>query len=142
MRFTRADLPGLAIAVLAPPAMMILFFASFEAWDHQGTPLLGGVATNIALPAAILGAFSRFVRHWDLIIVLVGLILACVVGVNWAQHSGNDDSFFSTLLKLSGVLAFLLLNAAFGYEILRHAILPMLDRRDARVAAAREAAKA
>jgi hypothetical protein len=142
MRFTRADLPGLAIATLAPAAMMILFFASFEAWDHQGTPLLGGVATNIALPAAIIGAFSRFVRHWDFIIVLVGVILACVVGVNWAQNTGNDDSFFSTLLKLTGVLTFLLLNAAFGYEILKHAILPMLDRRDARIAAAREAAKA
>ena len=142
MRFTRADLPGLVIAALAPPAMMILFFASFEAWNHQGTPLLGGMATNIALPAGIIGAFSRFVRHWDFIIVLVGAILACVVGVNYAQHSGNDDTFFSTLLKLIGVLAFLLLNAAFGYEILKHAILPMLDRRDVRVAAAREAAKA
>ena len=142
MRFRRADLPGLAIATLGPPAMLILFFASFEAWDHQGTPLLGGVATNIALPAAIIGAFSRFVRHWDFIIVLVGVILACVIGVNWAQNTGNDDTFFSTLLKLVGVLAFLLLNAAFGYEILKHAILPMLDRRDARVAAAREAAKA
>jgi len=142
MRFTRADLPGLAIAALAPPAMMILFFASFEAWDHQGTPLLGGIATNIALPAAIIGAFSRFIRHWDFIIVLIGVILACIVGVNYAQHTGNDDSFFSTLLKLVGVLTFLLLNATFGYEILKHAILPILDRRDARIATAREAAQA
>jgi hypothetical protein len=142
MRFRRADLPGLAIATLAPPAMLILFLASWDAWDHQGTPLLGGVATNLAIPAAIIGAFSRFVRSWDLIVILLGVIVICVLGVNWAQHTGNDDTFISTLLKLTGVLTFLLLNAAFGYQILKHAILPMLDRRDARLAAEREAAQA
>ena len=142
MRFRRADLPGLALATLAPPLMVILFLASFEAWDHQGTPLLGGVATNVALPAAIIGAFSRFVKSWDLIVVLLGVILACVVGVNWAQRTGMDDELISTLLKLTGVATFMLLNAVFGYQILKNAILPILDRRDARIAAAREAAQA
>jgi NAD/NADP transhydrogenase beta subunit len=140
MRFRRADLPGLALATLAPPLMVILFLASFEAWDHQGTPLLGGVASNVALPAAIIGAFSRFVKSWDLIVVLLGVILACVIGVNWAQRTGNDDELISTLLKLTGVATFMLLNAAFGYQILKNAILPILDRRDARTAAARDAA--
>jgi len=142
MRFKRADLPGIAIATLAPPALMILFLASFEAWHHQGTPLLGGIATNVALPAAIIGAFSRFVRSWDFIVILLAVILACVVGVNIAQRTGNDDELISTLLKLTGVLTFLLLNAAFGYQILKNAILPRLDRRDARLAAEREAAGA
>lgn len=140
MRFTRADLPGLAIATLAPPALLILFLASFEAWDHQGTPLLGTMAANLALPAAIIGAFSRFVRSWDLILVLLGIILVCVVGVNVAQRTGNDDELISTALKLLGVATFFALNAAFGYQILKNAILPMLDRRDARRAAEREAA--
>jgi hypothetical protein len=141
MRFKRADLPGIAIAALGPPAMMILFFASFEAWHHQGTPLLGGMATNIAIPAAIIGAFSRFIRSWDLIIILLAVILACVAGVNVAQRTGYDDELISTLMKLLGVLAFLLLNAVFGYQILVSAILPILDRRDARIAAEREAAQ-
>jgi hypothetical protein len=139
MRFQRADLPGLALATIAPPLMVILFLASFEAWDHKGTPLLGGVATNVALPAAIIGAFSRFVKSWDFIVVLLCVILACVVGVNWAQRTGNDDALISTALKLIGVGTFLLLNAAFGFQILKNAILPILDRRDARIAAERAA---
>ncbi|MSP21545.1 MAG: hypothetical protein EXR66_00720 [Dehalococcoidia bacterium] len=142
MRFQRADLPGLALATIAPPLMVILFLASFEAWHHQGTPLLGGVATNVAIPAAIIGAFSRFVKSWDFIVVLLGIILACVIGVNWAQRTGNDDELISTLLKLTGVATFMLLNAAFAYQILKNAILPILDRRDARIAAERGAAEA
>jgi len=65
------------------------------------------------------------VRSWDLIVILLGVIVVCVLGVNWAQQTGNDDTLISTLLKLTGVLTFLLLNAAFGYQILKHETGPL-----------------
>jgi hypothetical protein len=142
MRFSRADLPGLLIAALGGPAMMILFLASFEVWDHAGTPLLGAMAGNLAAPAAIVGAFSRFIRKWDLIIILLAVIIACVVGVNVAQRTGNDDQLISTLLKLLGVLTFMALQAVIVVQLLVYGVLPILDRRDARRAAEREAAGA
>lgn len=142
MRFNRADLPGLAIAVLGGPALMILFFASFEAWHHQGTPLLGGIATNVAIPAGIIGAFSRFIKKWDIVVILLAVIVACVVGVNVAQRTGNDRALISTMLKLGGVFTFLILNGVIALQMLVYAVLPILDRRDARRAAAREAAGA
>ncbi len=142
MRFNRADLPGILIAGLGGPLMMILFFASFETWHHQGTPLLGGMAQNVAMPAGIIGAFSRFIRKWDPIVVLLGVIAACVVGVNIAQHTGNDDELMSTLLKLGGVLTFFILQAVVLVQLLQYGLLPILDRRDARKAAEREAAGA
>ncbi len=140
MRFNRADLPGMAIAVLGGPALLILFLASFEAWHHQGTPLLGGMATNLAVPAAIIGAFSRFIRKWDIVIILLGVILVCVVGVNVAQRTGNDAALISTMMKLGGVLTFMILNLVIAVQLLQYAVLPILDRRDARRAAEREAA--
>jgi hypothetical protein len=142
MRFNRADLPGLAIAVLGGPAMMILFLASFEAWHHQGTPLLGAMAGNLAAPAAIVGAFSRFIRKWDVIVILIAVILACVVGVNVAQRTGNDEALISTMMKLGGVLTFFVLQGAIVLQMVQYAVLPILDRRDARRAAEREAAGA
>ncbi len=140
MRFKRSDWPGMAMALLGGPAMMILFLASFEVWDHQGTPLLGAMAANLAVPAAILAAFSRFIRSWDPVIALLGVILALVVGVNVAQRTGNDDALISTLMKLGGVLTFLILNAVIVLQILVNGVLPILDRRDARRAAERKAA--
>ena len=142
MRFTRADLPGFAIALLAPPALMLLFLASFEVWDHRGTPLLGQMAVNLAIPAAIAAAFSRFIFKWDLPVALLAVLLAVVAGVNWAQRTGNDNLAISTALKWVGVIDFLLLNLVIAWQILHNAILPMLDRRDARRAAsATEAAE-
>lgn len=142
MRFNRADLPGMAIAVLGGPALMVLFLASFEAWHHQGTPLLGGVASNLAIPAGIIGAFSRFIKKWDIVVILLAVIVVCVVGVNVAQRTGTDDHVLSTMLKVGGVLTFLVLNGVIVLQMLIYGILPILDRRDARRAAEREAAGA
>lgn len=142
MRFNRADLPGMAIAVLGGPALMVLFLASFEAWHHQGTPLLGGVASNLAIPAGIIGAFSRFIKKWDIVVILLAVIVVCVVGVNVAQRTGTDDHVLSTMLKVGGVLTFLILNGVIVLQMLIYGILPILDRRDARRAAEREAAGA
>jgi len=140
MRFTRADLPGIAIAALAPPALFILFLASFDVWDHHGTPLLGAMSANIAIGGGLAAAFARFIRSWDVPLGLLGLLLAAVAGVIWAQQSGNDGTALATLLKWVGVLAFLLLNLAIVGQILTNAILPILDRRDARRKAEQAAA--
>ena len=140
MRFRRSDLPGIAIAVLAPPLLMLLFFASFETWDHRGTPLLGQMAMNVAAPAGIAAAFSRYIRNWDVLVGLLALLAAVVAGVNWAQRTGNDDIALVTTLKWVGVLDFLLLNVVIGWQMLRNGILPILDRRDARRAAEAAAA--
>ena len=140
MRFQRSDLPGLAIAALAPPALFILFLASFDVWEHHGTPLLGAMSANIAIGGGIAAAFARYIRSWDVPLALLGLLLASVAGVIWAQQSGNDGTTLATILKWTGVIAFLLLNLAIVWQILNHAILPILDRRDARRKAEQAAA--
>jgi len=136
MRFRRSDLPGFIIAVGAPPLLFLVFLASFEVWDHQGTPLLGFMAVNIAGAIATLAIFSRFVRNWDLPIALLLVLAVAVVGVIWAQRSGNDGTAIATLLKWVAVIDFLVLNAVIGIQVLSNGLLPVLDRRDARRAAA------
>lgn len=141
MRFTRGDLPGILIAALAPAAAMYLFFAAFETWQHHGTPLLGFMATNLAIGVALIAAFTRFVKNWDVVIGLVLLMAAAIAGVIWAQRTGNDGTAFVTLLKWVALLAFLLVNGAIVLQILVNGALPVLDRRSARQRAAREAAE-
>lgn len=131
MRFHRTDWPGLLIAALAPPALLVLFLAAFEAWDHHGTPLLGAMAGNFAVAGGLAAIFSRFIRHWDIPIGLVVLILVCVAGVNWAQATGNDDLFISTALKWIAVFTFLALNLVVVWQVLTYGLLPILDRRAA-----------
>jgi hypothetical protein len=136
MRFKRSDLPGFIIAVGAPPLLFIAFLASFQVWDHQGTPLLGFMAVNIAGAIATLAIFSRFVRNWDLPLALLVILGVAVGGVIWAQKSGNDGTAIATLLKWVGLIDFLVLNLAIGLQVLKNGLLPVLDRRDARRAAA------
>lgn len=140
MRFTRGDLPGIAIAVLAPPALLLLFFASFEVWDHRGTPLLSFMATNFAIAIGVAAVFSRFVRAWDVPVGLLVLLAATVAAVNWAQRTGNDGTALATGLKWVGVLTFLLLNLSIAYQVFVNGLLPVLDRRAARRAAEAEVA--
>lgn len=140
MRFRRADLPGIAIATLAPAALFYLFLASFELWHHHGTPLLGAMAANIAIGGGLLAAFTRFVRNWDAPIIVLLILLAAVAGVIWAQQTGNDGTAIATLLKWVALIMFFVLNAVIGLQVLNNAVLPILDRRDARKRAEQEAA--
>jgi hypothetical protein len=140
MRFTRADLPGIAIAVLAPPALLLLFLASFEVWGHRGTPLLSFMATNFAIAIGVAAVFSRFVRAWGVPVGLLVLLAATVAAVNWAQRIDNDGTALATGLKWAGVLAFLLLNLSIAYQVFVNGLLPVLDRRTARRAAEAEVA--
>ncbi|HJM74716.1 MAG TPA: hypothetical protein QGI71_02465 [Dehalococcoidia bacterium] len=139
MRFTRGDIPGFAIALLAGPAMMVLFLASFEVWDHQGTPLLGAMAANLAIGAGLLAVFSRFIRNWDIPLSLLGILVVIVISVNVMQRTGDDGTGWATALKLIGVLDFLLLNLAVVGQMLWHGLIPVMDRRAARAADAGDA---
>jgi hypothetical protein len=134
MRFTRGDIPGFAIALLAAPAMMVLFLASFEVWDHQGTPLLGAMAANLAIGAGLLAVFSRFIRNWDVPLSLLGILIVIVISVNVMQRTGDDGTGWATALKLIGVLDFLLLNLAVVGQMLWHGLIPVMDRRTERAA--------
>ena|SRR5437763_15448329 len=137
MRFKRSDIPGFLIAVLAPVWLTVLFLSAFEVWHHHGTPLLGFMASNIAIGAGLAAVFSRFIRHWDLPLALIVLLVVVVLGVNWAQRSGNDDIAISVILKWIGVIDFLVLNVVIAYQVLTYGLMPILDRRDARRRAAR-----
>ncbi|MEE8421829.1 MAG: hypothetical protein V3S31_03525 [Dehalococcoidia bacterium] len=134
MRFTRGDLPGIAIALLGGPALFLLFLASYDVWDHRGTPLLGAMATNFALAVGLAAVFSRFIRHWPVAIALVVVLLAVVGGVIWLQQTDNDGTTLATTLKLIGVADFALLNVVVGGQIVWFGLIPVMDRRSARVA--------
>ncbi len=135
MRFTRADWPGLAIAVLAGPLLMVLFLAAFEAWGHHGTPLLGFMGSNLGIAVGMAAVFARFVRNWEWPLVFVAVIAVSVGAVYWAQHSGNDGTAVATGLKWLGVAGFAGLNVAVLWQMLTNGIVPMLDRSEARRAA-------
>lgn len=141
MRFTRADVPGNPIAVLAPPALFLPFLASFEVWDHRGTPLLSWVATNFAIAIGVAAVFSCFVRGWGEPVSLLMLLAATIAAVNWAQRTDNDGTALATGLKWVGVLAFPLLNLSIAHQVFVNGLLPVLDRRVARRAAEAEAAE-
>jgi hypothetical protein len=129
MRFKRSDLPGLLIATVAPPLLFVLFLQAFEAYGHRGTPLLGFMATNIAVAIGILAMLTRFVRNWDVPIGFT-LMLAMLVGlIIWLQRLGYDGTSFALTLKWLAILDFLALNIALGYQVLVHGLLPVLDRR-------------
>ena len=92
MRFTRADLPGILIAVAAGPLLMVLFLAALEAWGHRGTPLLGFMGTNLGIAVGMAAVFSRFIRKWDWPLAFLGVILIAIGSVYWAQQTGNDHT--------------------------------------------------
>ena len=132
MRFTRRDLPGIAIALLGGPALMLLFLASFETWDHRGTPTLGFMGANLGLAVGFAAIFARFIRNWDWPIAFLALLLAAVAAVNWAQRSDNDGTTLATGLKWVAVAAFLLLTVSVGRQVLRNGLIPWYDRHAAR----------
>lgn len=140
MRFKRSDLPGILIATVAPALLFWLLVRAFGLEHHHGTPLLGALSGNIAGGAGTFAVLSRFVRHWDRVIVTLALLAACVAGVLVLQWTGNDGSSFSTALKMAGVLLFGVINLLVIWDALVHGLNPILQRRDARLA--RERAEA
>jgi hypothetical protein len=126
------------IAVGGPVGLMLLFLASFEAWDHHGTPLLGAMAGNLAVGGGLLAAFTRFIRNWDVILGLVlGLVISVVVVIT-LQQTDNDGTALATTLKWIGVVSFLGLNVLIPLQIINNGVIPMLNRNEARRAAESE----
>ncbi len=139
MRFARQDLPGLAIATLGGPLLFLLVLASFELWGHRHTVLLAGLWQNLAVGAALIAVFSRFIRRWDAVLGLLALIVLMVIGVNWLQRTGDGTTALAVLFKWVGVVSFLLINIVIVWDVLSNALLPWLDRRAERRAATAEA---
>ncbi len=134
MRFHKSDLPGLLIATLAPAGLMLLFLASFEVWEHHGTPLLGAMAGNIAVGGGLIAGFSRFIRRWGVPILGFVLILSAVAVVNALKLSGDDGTAISTLFKWLGVVGFGIFNVSVALQILTNGLIPALNQRAARAA--------
>lgn len=139
MRFQRSDLPGFLIATLAPPALMILMLASFHTWFHHGTPLLGGLGSNLGIAGGLAAIFSRFIRKWDVPLGLVGGIVLIVILVNWAQRTGHDGTA-ADLLKWLAIVDFLVLNVVVLWQVVIYGLLPAMDRRAERRQAAQPSA--
>ncbi|MCH2657811.1 MAG: hypothetical protein MKZ81_02250 [Dehalococcoidia bacterium] len=135
MRFHRSDLPGIIFAILAPAGMMLLILASYQIWDHHGTPLLGMIAGNIAIGAGLLAAFSRFIHKWDVIIISLLLIALSVITVLTFQQLEYTSNIYYTLLKWVGVIGFLVFNVSVILQFLKNGVEPALNRRDERLAA-------
>ena len=135
MRFHRSDLPGIIFAILAPAGMMLLLLASYEIWDHHGTPLLGMLAGNIAIGAGLLAAFSRFIHKWGMIIVSLLLIVLSVIAVLTFQQLENTSNIYYTLLKCVGVFGFVGVNDSVILQFLNNGLEPALNRSDERLAA-------
>ncbi len=142
MRFARQDLPGLAIATLGGPLLFLLVLASFELWGHRHTVLLAGLSQNLAIGAALIAVFSRFIRRWDAVLGLLALIVLMVIGVNWLQRTGDGTTALAVLFKWVGVVSFLLMNLVIVGDLLSNGLLPWLDRRTERRAAAEAEARA
>ncbi len=134
MRFKRSDLPGMAVAVLGPVALMFLLLESYQLWDHHGSPILGILSVNLAIGGGLVGAFWRFIRARDTVIGLALALALCVIGVLALQQADQDGTAIATLLKIGGVLTFLALNVIFIQQILVHGVNPMLVRREERAA--------
>ncbi|MBG93024.1 MAG: hypothetical protein CL792_03490 [Chloroflexi bacterium] len=134
MKFHRSDLPGIIFAILAPAGMVLLILASYEIWDHHGTPLLGMIAGNIAAGAGILAAFSRFIEKWDAIITFLLLIAISVITVLTFQGIEYTSNPYYTLIKWVGVFGFLGFNVSVILQLLRNGLEPALNRRDERSA--------
>ena len=141
MRFKRADMPGLAIAVLGPVGLFVLILESYQLWNHHGSPLLGIISVHIAIGGGLIAGLWRFVKARDVVLSLALALALAIAGVLILQSSGSDDSIFSTALKLIGVGLFLALNVVIIKELLWNGLNPILQRRDdAKATAAEEQA--
>lgn len=138
MRFHRKDVPGLLIAVGGPVGLMLVFLAMYDLWHHEGTPLLGAMAGNLAVAGGLLAAFTRFVRSWDVILGLLLILALAVAAVIGLQQSGEGGTAIVITGRWIAVIAFLLLNIVIPLQIINNGLIPMLNRRDQRRSAESE----
>ena len=138
MRFKRADMPGLAIAVLGPVLLFLLLLEAYQLWDHHGSPILGMLSVNIAVGGGLIAGLWRFVKARDVVVGLaLGIVLAVAAGFV-LRETGSGDSAFANVLKLLAIVLFLALNAVVVQQLLWNGLNPILQRRDDDKAAAAE----
>ena len=141
MRFKRADMPGLAIAVLGPVLLFLLLLETYQLWDHHGSPILGMLSVNIAVGGGLIAGLWRFVKARDAVVGLALGILLAVAAVFVLRAAGDGDTAFANVLKLLAIVLFLALNAVIVQQLLWNGLNPILQRRDdAKAAAAEEQA--
>jgi hypothetical protein len=138
MRFKRADMPGLAIAVLGPVGLFVLLLESYDLWDHHGSPLLGILSVNFAIGGGLIAALWRFVQAKDAVVGLALALALAIIGVFILRGAGEGSSAFANGLKLISVGLFLALNGVVIKELLWNGLNPILQRRDDAKAAALE----
>lgn len=139
MRFKRADMPGLAIAVLGPVGLFFLLLESYQLWDHHGSPILGILSVHLAIGGGLIGALWRFIRAGDAVIGLALALALAIFGVLALQATGEGSSAFANGLKVLAILIFLGLNVIVIQQLLWNGLNPILQRRDDEKAAAAEA---
>lgn len=141
MRFKRADMPGLAIAVLGPVGLFFLILESYNLWSHHGSPILGMLSVNIAVGGGLIAGLWRFVKARDAVVGMALALALAIVGVLVLRATGEGGSVFANGLKILSILIFLALNAVIVQQLLWNGLNPILQRRDdARAAAAEEQA--
>ncbi len=141
MRFKRADMPGLAIAVLGPVLLFLLLLEAYQLWHHHGSPILGMLSVNIAVGGGLIAGLWRFVKARDAVVGLALAIVLAVVGVLILRETGSGDSVGANILKILAIGLFLALNAVIVQQLLWNGLNPILQRRDdAKAAAAEEQA--
>jgi len=96
------------------------------------------MAVNIAIGGALLAAFTRFIRNWDVPLASMLLILVSAAAVVALQNADNDNTV-ADLLKWLGILGFLIFNLSVVLQILSNGLIPALNQRAARLDAESEA---
>ena len=135
MRFKRSDLPGIAVAALIPALLSYVIFDGWNLLHHEGTPLLGAVAVNVAVAGGVIAYLTRYITHRRAFARLAGGFALAVAAVFFVQATGRDHTLGATALKWAALLLFLALNALLVIDLLIVAVNPYLVRRDERRAA-------
>ncbi len=135
MRFKRSDLPGIAVAAAMPALICYAIFAGWGLLHHEGTPLLGIIAGNVAVGGGIVAYATRYIAHWRAFALVTALFVVAVLSIFIVQATGRDHTGLATGLKLGAILLFLSLNALLFLDLLFVAVNPYLVRRDERRAA-------
>ncbi|MFB0900885.1 MAG: hypothetical protein QMB22_02620 [Dehalococcoidia bacterium] len=133
MKFRKNDILGILLAAFAGPGLFLIIISAYDLWDHRHTPLLGFLATNLAIGGALIGAFSRYIKNIYRFISLIFILLLCVFIVKILQWSGNEESNLKLLFIWIGLIDFLILNVIVGWEFLSNGFVPAMDRKNEKI---------
>ena len=133
MKFRKNDILGILLAAFAGPGLFLIIISAYDLWDHRHTPLLGFLATNLAIGGALIGVFSRYIKNIYRFISLIFILILCVLIVKILQWSGNEESNLKLLFIWIGLIDFLILNVIVGWEFLSNGFVPAMDRKKEKI---------